>query len=106
MKNEPANKAQKLTFLHVIVDTNTHEIIATELSLSTVKNGEVIPNLLEQTHRGILVMSDDGVYGMRACDAAVYIKRAIVLIPSRVRQPFGERGHPQNHAMDCQELDG
>lgn len=81
MKNESTNKAQKLTCLHVTVDTNTHEIIATELSLSTVTNGEVLPNLLEQTHRGILVMSGDGVYDMRAWS-------------------------PSNHAMGYQELDG
>lgn len=37
--------------LHLAVDTNTHEIIAAELSLSTVTDAEVLPNLLKQTRR-------------------------------------------------------
>ncbi|ENM5824385.1 IS5 family transposase, partial [Vibrio mimicus] len=32
--------------LHLAVDTSTHEIIAAELSLSTVSEAEVLPNLL------------------------------------------------------------
>ncbi len=39
--------------LHIAVDTSTHEIIAAELSLSTVTDGEVLPNLLKQTRRSI-----------------------------------------------------
>ncbi|MFA0178754.1 transposase, partial [Vibrio lentus] len=46
--------------LHIAVDTNTHEIIAAELSLSTVTDGEVLPNLLKQTRRSILEVSGDG----------------------------------------------
>jgi hypothetical protein len=30
--------------LHIEVDTSTHEIIAVELSLLTVSDGEVLPN--------------------------------------------------------------
>ncbi|ARP39443.1 hypothetical protein K08M4_27520 [Vibrio syngnathi] len=40
--------------LHIAVDTSTHEIIAAELSLSTVTDGEVLSNLLKQTRRSIL----------------------------------------------------
>jgi predicted nucleic acid-binding protein len=35
--------------LHIAVNTTTHEIIAAELSLSTVTDGEVLLNLLKQT---------------------------------------------------------
>ncbi len=35
--------------LHIAVDTNTHEIVAAELSLSNVTDAEVLPNLLKQT---------------------------------------------------------
>lgn len=40
--------------LHLAVDTSTHEIIAAELSLSTVSDAEALPNLLKQTRRKIL----------------------------------------------------
>nr|WP_223823230.1 transposase [Candidatus Enterovibrio luxaltus] len=33
--------------LHVIVDINTHEIIAAKLNASNVTDGEMLPNLLE-----------------------------------------------------------
>ncbi|MFA0091615.1 transposase, partial [Vibrio sp. 10N.261.49.A11] len=69
--------------LHIAVDTSTHEIIAAELSLSTVTDGEVLPNLLKQTRRSILEVSGDGAYDTRACHAAIKIKRAVALIPPR-----------------------
>ncbi|PMH07971.1 hypothetical protein BCU75_14410 [Vibrio splendidus] len=37
--------------LHFAVDASTHETIVTELSLSTVTDGEVLLNLLKQIHR-------------------------------------------------------
>ncbi|GAK83160.1 mobile element protein [Vibrio ponticus] len=43
--------------LHLAVDTSTHEIIASELSLSTVTDAEVLPNLIKQTRRKILEIS-------------------------------------------------
>ncbi len=43
--------------LHLAVDTSTHEIIAAELSLSSVTDAEVLPNLLKQTRRKILEIS-------------------------------------------------
>ena len=39
--------------LHLAVDTDTHEIIAAELTLSGVTDAEVLPNLLKQTRRAI-----------------------------------------------------
>ncbi len=69
--------------LHIAVDTNTHEIIAAELSLSTVTDGEVLPNLLKQTRRSILEVSGDGAYDTRACHTAIKIKGAIALVPPR-----------------------
>ncbi|WP_445329518.1 IS5 family transposase, partial [Vibrio sp. L3-7] len=92
--------------LHIAVDTNTHEIIAAELSLSTVTDGEVLPNLLKQTRRSILEVSGDGAYDTRACHAAIKIKGAIALIPPREGAAFWERGHPRNIAVGCQKLYG
>lgn len=48
--------------LHLAVDTNTHEIIVAELSLSNVSDGEALPNLLRQTCRKIIEISGDGTY--------------------------------------------
>ncbi len=39
------------TIQHLAIDTSTHEIVAAELSLSGVTDGEVLPNLLQQTRR-------------------------------------------------------
>lgn len=43
--------------LHLAVDTDTHEIIAAELSLSNVSDGEAFLSLLKQTRRTILEVS-------------------------------------------------
>ncbi len=48
--------------LHIAVDTSTHEVIAAELSLSTVTDGEVLSNLLKQIRQSILEVSGDGAY--------------------------------------------
>ena len=92
--------------LHIAVDTSTHEIIAAELSLSTVTDGEVLPNLLKQTRRSILEVSGDGAYDTRACHAVIKMKGAIALIPPREGAAFWERGHPRNLAVGCQKLYG
>ncbi len=92
--------------LHLAVDTNTHEIIAAELSLSTVTDAEVLPNLLKQTRRKILEISGDGAYDTRDYHNAIYIKRAVALIPPREGATFWERGHPRNLAVGCQKLYG
>nr|WP_247644796.1 IS5 family transposase [Vibrio cholerae] len=92
--------------LHLAVDTSTHEIIAAELSLSSVTDAEVLPNLLKQTRRKILEISGDGAYDTRGCHAAIRIKRAIALIPPREGAAFWERGHPRNLAVGCQKLYG
>ncbi|SKA58167.1 Transposase DDE domain-containing protein, partial [Enterovibrio nigricans DSM 22720] len=71
--------------LHIAVDTSTHEIVAAELSLSDVTGAEVLPNLLKQTRRKIIEISGDGAYDTRNCHDAIRIKRAVALIPLKVR---------------------
>ncbi|HDY8021450.1 TPA: IS5 family transposase [Vibrio vulnificus] len=92
--------------LHLAVDTNTHEIIAAELSLSNVTDAEVLPNLLKQTRRKIVEISGDGAYDTKACYEAIRIKRAVALIPPRDGAAFWERGHPRNLCVACQKLYG
>ncbi|WP_139158999.1 IS5 family transposase, partial [Vibrio sonorensis] len=88
------------------VDTDTHELIAAELSLSNVTDGEVLPNLLKQTRRRINEISGDGAYDTRLCYEAIRIKRAVPRIPPRKGAAFWERGHPRNLAVGCQKLYG
>ncbi|ATF09100.1 hypothetical protein BTN50_0573 [Candidatus Enterovibrio altilux] len=60
-----------------MVDINTHAIMATELSASNVTDGEVLPNLLKQTHQKINEILSDSVYD------TVRIKRVASFIPLR-----------------------
>lgn len=92
--------------LHLAVDTGTHEIIAAELSLSNVTDGEALPNLLNQTRRRINEISGDGAYDTRQCYEAIRIKQAVSLIPPREGAAFWVRGHPRNLAVACQKLYG
>ncbi|MBY7812593.1 IS5 family transposase [Vibrio fluvialis] len=85
--------------LHLAVDTDTHEIIAAELTLSGVTDAEVLPSLLKQTRRTVKVISGDGAYDTRDCHRAIFIKKATPLA-------FWEKGHPRNHAVGCQKLYG
>ncbi|ANS87813.1 IS5 family transposase [Vibrio parahaemolyticus] len=92
--------------LHLAVDTDTHEIIAAELTLSGVTDAEVLPNLLKQTRRTIKEISGDGAYDTRECHRAIRVKKAISLIPPREGAAFWEKGHPRNLAVGCQKLYG
>ncbi|PMK35334.1 transposase [Vibrio lentus] len=86
--------------LQTAVDTSAHEIIAAELSLSTVTDGEVLPNFLKQTRRSIVEVSGDSAYDTSACHAVIKVKRA----PPRDGAAFWERGHPRNLTVGCQKL--
>lgn len=92
--------------LHLAVDTDTHEIIAAELTLSGVTDAEVLPSLLKQTRRTVKVISGDGAYDTRDCHRAISIKKATPLMPPRDGAAFWEKGHPRNHAVGCQKLYG
>lgn len=92
--------------LHLAVDVVTHEIIAAELTLSNISDGEVLPNLLKQTRRKILEVSGDGAYDTRQCYEAIRIKKAIPLIPARRRATFWEKGHPRNLPVGFQQFYG
>ena len=70
--------------LHLAADTDTHEIIAAELTLSGVTDAEVLPNLLKQTHE----ISGDGAYDTRECHRAIRVKKATPLIPPREGAAF------------------
>lgn len=77
--------------LHLAVDTDTHEIVAAELTLSGVTDTEVLPNLLKQTRRTIKEISGDGAYDTRECHRAIRVKIATPLIPPREGAAFWAR---------------
>ncbi|WP_104041382.1 IS5 family transposase [Vibrio hyugaensis] len=88
--------------LHLAVDT----IIAAELTLSGVTDGEVLPNLLKQTRRTIKEISGDGAYDTKECHRAIRAKKAMTLIPPREGAAFWEKSHPRNLTVGCQKLYG
>ena len=51
--------------LHLAVDTDTHEIIVAELTLSGVTEAEALPNLLKKTRLTTKEISGDGAYDTR-----------------------------------------
>ncbi len=65
--------------LHLAVDTNTHEIIAAELTLSGVTDAEVLPNLLKQTRRSIKETSGDGAYDTREFTGRLELRKRSLL---------------------------
>lgn len=75
----------------VELDTDTHEIIAAELTLSGVTYAEVIPNLLKQTRRTINEIWGDGAYDTRECHRSIKVKKAIPFIPPREWAAFWEK---------------
>ena len=80
---------------YITFDSSAYEIIATELSLSTVKDREVIPKLLKQTRQSTREIYDYGAYDTRACHTAITFKGAIALTPPRQEAAFWEQGPPQ-----------
>ncbi len=61
--------------LHLAVDSDTHEIIGAELTLSGVTDAEVLPNLLKQTLRAIKEISGDGAYDTRECHGRLGLRK-------------------------------
>lgn len=92
--------------LHLATDAVTHEVITTELTLSNISDGEVLPNLLKQTCRTILDILGDGAYDIRQCYEAIRIKKSIPLIPARLRATFWENEHPRNLPVGFQKSYG
>ncbi len=78
------------------------EIIAAELSLSTVRDAEVQSNLLKQTRRKILDISGDGAYDTRDATQQSVLDEPW-LFSFQERGAFWERGHPRNLAVTCQK---
>lgn len=93
--------------LHLAVDSETHEIICADLSLSGTTDAQALPELINQTHRKIAEVSADGAYDTRYCHDALLRKKIRPLIPPRSgSQYWPEKYHERNHAVANQHLSG
>ena len=89
--------------LHLGVDEATHEILAAELTLASVGDGEMLPALLDQTEQGgqtgfgcgvtIAQVSGDGSYDSFACHEAIVERGAIAAIPVRKGSKIRQHAH-------------
>lgn len=105
-KKHGAEKRRLWRKLHLAVDADTHQVVSAELSLSTVTDGEVLPELLKNTQRKIQSISGDGAYDTWLCYQAIKRKKAQPLIPPRSGAVYWEDGHPRNQAVACQRIYG
>ncbi len=69
--------------LHLAVDANTHEIVATVVTDNDVGDCEVLPELLDQIEGDLNSVTGDGAYDTREDDEAIRKKKATALIPPR-----------------------
>lgn len=88
--------------LHVMVDAQTQEVVAAELTANFVGDPEVLPDLLGQVddQDKITAVAGDGAYDTVTCHQAIRNKGARALIPPRegaVEWPDDEEGavHPR-----------
>jgi hypothetical protein len=69
--------------LHLGVDETTKEIVAVEVTTSSVHDSLVLPTLLEQIPGRVDQVSGDGAYDTRACYEAIHRRSALAAIPPR-----------------------
>jgi len=69
--------------LHLGVDETTKEIVAAEVTASSVHESLMLPKLLEQVPGRVRQVSDDGAYDTRVCYETIYGRGALATIPPR-----------------------
>ncbi|NIG63032.1 MAG: transposase [Serratia symbiotica] len=89
------------------VDTETHEVICTKLSLSNVTNTEAFPGLIRQTYRKIKVTSADGAFDTLVSHDELRRKKIRALIPPRSGARYWSADYADlNQAVANQRLTG
>ncbi len=78
--------------LHIAMDANTGEILATVATSSNVSDKEVLPVLLEQITEEISQLTGDGGYDYATCYEVIAERKARAVIPPR----RNGRLHPQD----------
>lgn len=82
--------------LHLAFDTDTHEIIASELTLTGVTDAEVLPNQLKQTRRSLRESSEMAHAILGSATGRLRLGK------QSPYAAFWEKGHPRNLAVGCQ----
>lgn len=94
-------KRRRWRKLHLAVDSETHDIIAAQMSLESVGDNQVLPALLNPLRRKLNQVSADGAYDTKDCHQLLKQKQAIASIPPRKNAGYWEDGHIRNKAVDA-----
>ncbi len=76
-------KRRRWRKLHLAVDSDTHDIIAAQMSLESVGDNQVLPALLNPLRRKVNQVSADGAYDTKDCYQLLAKKNAMATIPPR-----------------------
>lgn len=85
--------------LHIAMDCETGEILATVATTSNVSDKEVLPNLLEQVEDEIDQLTGDGGYDYADCYELIAGRKARAVIPPRRTG----RLHPQDERLGARD---
>lgn len=105
VKKHGKEKRRRWRKMHLAVDSQTHEVIAAQVSLDSVGDNEVLPSLLNSLCRKVKQVSADGAYDTKACYEVIDGKGAKATIPPRKNAGYWEDGHPRNEAVDALKAD-
>lgn len=89
-----AQKRRTRVKLHLGVDVLSHDVVAAEVTTSSVGDTEVLPTMLRPLRRKNEVISGDGAYDSKQRYSEVAKKKAQPIIPPRRNDGFWEDGHP------------
>lgn len=101
-----AGKRRTWRKLHLAVDEASGEILAAELTMATVGDGERLPSLLDQVEAGgvkIKQVSADGAYDSFTCHEAVTKREAKVTIPPRSGSKIKQHGNSKKPRLSRDE---
>lgn len=105
VKKHGKEKRRRWRKIHLAVDSQTHEVIAAQVSLDSVGDNQVLPNLLNPLRRKIKQVSADGAYDTKDCYAVITNKGAKATIPPRKNAQYWEDAHPRNDAVEALKTD-
>lgn len=89
--------------LHLCVDESTKEIVSAVATTNNVSDGEVFPDLIENTPDEISQVSADGAYDQRDCYDAIKQKGAKATIPPRKGAKIWQRAIAKADRCDRDE---
>ena len=94
--------------LHVCVDADSHEIVAAEMTHSSVSDDAIVPLLFKQIPRTLKRCFGDGAYDTHYVRQAIYKKGAVAIIPPRNNARIHTTGDPslQQRNDDIREIRG